>query len=54
MGAWRSPIVWLALGGVASAADLPIAPAVKEPELRAELLERSKADQAIRNEIVLG
>jgi hypothetical protein len=44
-------IVWLTLAGSAGAADEPKAPPVKEPELRAELLRRVKADQDVRGEI---
>jgi hypothetical protein len=41
-------ILCLALAGVLIAADEPKAPPVKEPELRDELLRRSKADQDVR------
>jgi hypothetical protein len=44
-------IVWLTLTGSAGAADKPKAPPVKEPELRAELLRRVKADQEVRGEL---
>ncbi len=40
-------ILWLAVAGIANA-DEPKAPPVKEPELRAELLRRMKADQDVR------
>jgi hypothetical protein len=41
-------ILWLALAGIANTANEPKAPPVKEPELRAELLRRAKADQDVR------
>jgi hypothetical protein len=44
-------ILWLALAGVSNAADEPKTPPVKEPELRAELLRRAKADQDVRGAI---
>ena len=44
-------ILWLSLAGISNAADEPPAPPVKEPELRAELLRRAKADQDVRGAI---
>jgi hypothetical protein len=48
----RIPVfLWLTLAGVSSAADEPKSPAVKEPELRLELLRRAKADQDVRGAV---
>ena len=44
-------ILWLAVTGVSSVADELKAPSVKEPELRAELLRRAKADQDLRGDL---
>jgi hypothetical protein len=44
-------ILGLAIAGVSKATDEPKAPPVKEPELRAELLRRMKADQDVRGAI---
>jgi len=51
MGRLIPVILWLTLAGVSNAADEPKAPAVKEPEPRAELLRRARADQDVRAEI---
>ncbi len=51
MGRRIPVILWLTFAGVANASDEPKAPPVKEPDLRAELLRRAKADQEVRGEI---
>ena len=51
MGRRIHVILWLTLAGISNAADEPKAPAVKEPELRVELLRRAKADQDVRGAI---
>jgi hypothetical protein len=48
----RIPVIlWLTLAGVSDADDGPKATPVKEPELRAELLRRAKADQDVRGAV---